>query len=187
MNILSLGKIFRLVLYYGLLKHLPASTNFGGILWRKLRYHCCKGLFKKCGKNVNIEHGAVFGIGTKIEIGDNSGIGINCVIPSDTIIGSNVMMGPKCYILSLNHMYNRVDIPIMQQGNTERKQTIIEDDCWIGMRCFFTPGRHLRRGTIVAMCSVLTKDFPEYSIVGGNPAKLIKSRMSNKSNNSNKP
>lgn len=40
-----------------------------------------------------------------------------------------------------------------------------------------TPGRHVSKGTIVAMGSVLTKDFPTYSIVGGNPAIFIKSRL----------
>ena len=45
------------------------------------------------------------------------------------------------------------------------------------MNSLLTPGRHIRKGTIVAMGSVLTRDYPEYSIVGGNPAKLIKSRI----------
>lgn len=39
-----------------------------------------------------------------------------------------------------------------------------------------TSGRTIADGTIVAMASVLTKDFPPYSVVGGNPARLIKSR-----------
>ena len=45
-----------------------------------------------------------------------------------------------------------------------------------------TPGRYVSRGTIVGMGSVLTKDFPPYSIVGGAPAKLIKSRLANNEN-----
>lgn len=45
------------------------------------------------------------------------------------------------------------------------------------MRSFLTPGRHVKRGTIVGACAVLTKDFDEYSIVGGNPAKLIRKRI----------
>ncbi|MDC2791486.1 acyltransferase, partial [Bacteroides ovatus] len=60
--------------------------------------------------------------------------------------------------------------------NQGDRQTIIEDDVWIGMRSFLTPGRKLKKGTIVAACSVLTKDFDEYTVVGGNPAKLIKKR-----------
>lgn len=44
------------------------------------------------------------------------------------------------------------------------------------MRSFLTPGRKLKKGTIVAACSVLTKDFDEYTVVGGNPAHFIKSQ-----------
>lgn len=44
------------------------------------------------------------------------------------------------------------------------------------MRTFMTPGRHVKEGTIVGACAVLTKDFEPYSVVGGNPAKLIKMR-----------
>lgn len=161
-----------LVMYYTCFIYFP-SNAFG----RFCRYYCCKGLFKKLGKNVNIERKAVFGSGIDIEIGDNSGIGINACIPGNTIIGRDVMMGPNCYIIGRNHAFDSIDVPIRQQGYAEKKQTIIEDDVWIGRDVTFTPGRVVKKGSIVAACSVLTKDFPEYSIVGGNPARLIRSRV----------
>ena len=71
-------------------------------------------------------------------------------------------------------------ISLFDQRTKKALKTIIEDDCWIGMNTLFTPGRHVHKGTIVAMGSVLTKDFPEYSVVGGNPAKFIKSRLNEK-------
>lgn len=77
---------------------------------KKLRYLCCRRIFKYCGKNVNIERKANFGSGLNIEIGDNSGIGVNASIPSDTIIGKNVMMGPNCYILKINHLLIRLKL-----------------------------------------------------------------------------
>lgn len=110
-------------------------------------------------------------------MGDDSGIGANTEIPSDTIIGKNVMLSRRCFVLHRNHEFSRIDIPIIKQGFKETKKLIIEDDCWIGLNSILTPGRHVSKGTIVGMGSVLTKDFPEYSIVGGNPAKLIKSRL----------
>ena len=61
---------------------------------------------------------------------------------------------------------------------TEKKTTIIEDDVWIGQNVYITPGRHIKKGTIIGACCLLCKDFPEYSVVGGNPSKLIKSRLS---------
>lgn len=68
---------------------------------------------------------------------------------------------------------------LILQGHSEHKQTIIEDDVWIGRNVSFTNGRHVYKGTIIALGCVLTKDFPEYSIVGGVPSKLIKKRKTN--------
>lgn len=167
----EISKLFFFLVYKYFAKHLP-SNKWG----RRVRYNVCKHIFKKCGKNVNIEKGANFGFGFDIEIGDNSGIGINAVVPSNTVIGNDVMMGPNCFILSINHETSRIDIPMRLQGNTLPKQTIIEDDVWIGRDVTMTPGRHISKGSIVAACCVLTKDFPEYSIIGGNPSKLIRSR-----------
>lgn len=176
-----LKKIFRtllLIYYYGFLQFLPKNSFpvFGRIC-RQLRYSCVKYLFLSCGSNVNIERRAYFGSGRNIKIGDNSGIGINCVVPSDIVIGENVMMGPNCFILAANHDFSRVDIPMIQQGHSQAKQTIIEDDVWIGRQVLFTPGRHLKKGSIVAAGCVLTKNYPEYSVIGGNPSRLIKSRL----------
>lgn len=125
-----------------------------------------------------MERRAHFGSVINIVLGNNSGLGINCSIPSDTVIGDNVMMGPNCFIIGVNHGFERTDIPMIKQGATQSKQTVIEDDVWIGRNVTMTPGRHISKGTVIAACCVLTKDFPEYSIVGGNPSKLIRSRIS---------
>lgn len=150
----------------------------GGV-GKKARYFCCKHIFEYCGKNVNIERGASFESGEHIRIGDNSGIGINAVIPDGTHIGNNVMMGPDCYVFSRNHRFDRTDIPMCQQGVTEKYPLIIDDDVWIGQSVTIMPGRHISQGSIIAACSVLTKDYPEYSVVGGNPARIIKNRRQN--------
>lgn len=166
-----------LILYYGFARYLPVSyfPIIGGVC-KWIRYRLCRRIFKKCGKNVNIERLAFFGGGRSVEIGDNSGLGVNCFVPSNTIIGNDVMMGPNCYILTSNQAFDRLDIPMWKQGNTELKQTIIEDDVWIGRDVLMTPGRLIKRGSIVAGGCVLCKNFPEYSIVGGNPSRLIRSR-----------
>lgn len=172
----KLTQLICLGLYYGIARHLPVSDMpiIGG---GKIRYFLCKRIFKFCGKNVNVEKGAFFGSGIEIEIGDNSGIGINSTIPSNTIIGENVMMGPNCYILDKNHEYSRTDIPMINQGFTDRKKTIIGNDVWIGRNVTIMPGKNIREGSVVAACSCLTKSFPEFSIIGGVPAKLIKTRL----------
>lgn len=170
-------KILCLILYYGFARYLPVSYfPIIGKACKWVRYRLCRKIFKKCGTNVNVERLAFFGSGKNIEIGNNSGLGINCTIPSNTIIGDNVMMGPNCYILGANHAFDRTDIPMCQQGSTTPLQTVIEDDIWIGRNVVMTPGRTIKKGSIVAMGCVLCKDFHEYSIIGGNPSRLIRSR-----------
>lgn len=170
-----------LALYYGFARHFPTSnTPVIGSIAKQFRYFLVKRIFKKCGKAVNVEKGAVFGRGTDVEIGDYSGIGLNSVIPSSTKIGNYVMMGPNCYVLDRNHSYSRNDTPMCFQGYTEKKILTIEDDVWIGRDVLMTPGRTIKKGSIIAAGCVLCKDFPEYSVVGGNPSKLIKSRLFNK-------
>ncbi len=178
---ISIGQIIALSVYYSIAQYLPSSYNFLGGFSKRLRYMCVKKIFKSCGKNVNIERKAHFGSGRNIVIGNNSGLGENCNIPSNTIIGENVMMGPNCYIIKYNHSFSCTDIPMNQQGfqSEENVQTVIEDDVWIGMNVLMTPGRHISRGSIIAAGCLLCKDFPEFSIVGGNPSKLIKTRLCN--------
>lgn len=168
----TVKQLFFLCLYYGFARYLP-SRHLGG---KELRRWCCKHIFKHCGKNVNVERGAKFGTGVGISLGDNSGLGIRCDVPNNLTVGSNVMMGPSCTILDRNHVFDHTDIPMIQQGGTERKPTIIGDDVWIGCQVLIMPGRTIKTGSIVAGGCVLSKDFPEYSIVGGNPSKLIRAR-----------
>lgn len=176
---ISFKQLLCIIIYYSILYYLPSSTFIVsgiGRLSKKLRYLCCRHIFLRCGNNVNIERKANFGCGLEIEIGDNSGIGINSTLPCDTKIGKNVMMGPNCYILASNHSFDRTDIPMIEQGFSIKKQTLIEDDVWIGRNVIMTPGRTIKQGTIIGAGCVLCKDFPSYSIVGGNPSKIIKTR-----------
>ena len=89
------------------------------------------------------------------------------------------MMGPNCFIHHRNHRFDRTDVPMIEQGYSPSKPVIIEDDVWIGQDVTIMVGRHISKGTIVAANAVVTKDFPEYSIIGGNPAKLIRNRKDN--------
>ncbi len=114
---LSFSKISFIGLYYLFARWLPVSDKpYGGKLGKKLRYFCCKRIFDKCGKNVNIEHGVDFGTGSGIEIGDNSGLGINSWIQIAKI-GNDVMMGPEVMIISINHEYSDLTNPMRTQGS----------------------------------------------------------------------
>lgn len=174
---MKLKRYICLMLYYGFAIYLPVGyAKIGGKTARRLRRFFCSHIFEYCGKNVNVERGARFAKGFKLRIGDNSGLGINCVIPDGSCIGNDVMMGPNCFIHGHNHRFDRTDIPMREQGFTEWKPVVIEDDVWIGRDVSIMAGRHIAKGSIIAANCVLTKDFPEYSVVGGNPSRLLKSR-----------
>lgn len=172
-----MSKKLCLILYYAIATYLPDSYSpIVGKISNWFRVFLCKRIFKKCGKIQTVNRKAYFGNGSEVEIGDYSGIGANCILPNNIKMGSYIMMAPDVHILGVNHRFDRTDIPMGLQGNAEKATTVIEDDCWIGAHVIMTPGRKVATGTIVAAGAVLTKDFPEYSIVGGNPAQLIKSR-----------
>jgi maltose O-acetyltransferase len=169
-------KKIRLIAYYSFARYLPSSDNKYGAWAKVVRRAICCGLFKRMGHHVNIERRAWFGSGQNVEIGDFSGLGVNCRINGPVLIGSHLMMGPDVMIVSRRHNFSRLDIPMMFQGDGEPKLVVIEDDVWIGARAIILPGVRIGRGAIVGAGAVVTKDVPPFTIVGGNPARVIKSR-----------
>lgn len=64
--------------------------------------------------------------------------------------------------------------PLWSWAQSDHKPIIIEDNVWIGERCAILKGVRIGKGAIVGCNSVVTHDVPEYSIVAGNPAKVVK-------------
>ena len=89
-------------------------------------------------------------------------------------IGDDVMMGPNVSIYTRNHAFERTDVPMNTQGVSDEKIVVIENDVWIGANSIILPGVTVSKGAIIGAGAVVTKDVPEYAIVGGNPAKVIK-------------
>lgn len=164
--------------YYGFAQHFPASYRFQpfGKLGKKLRAMACKRIFRFCGQRVNIERGANFYTGWEIEIGDDSSLGIGCMVPFDLKVGKDVMMGPDVMIVGENHQFTTRAKPMRLQGGKKYPPVKIEDDVWIGARAIIMPGVTIGKGAIIAAGAVVTKDVPSYAISGGNPARVIKFR-----------
>lgn len=172
---MKVNKIFCLAAYYCFAKYLPQSASRMTHWTRGLRRAICRPIFDYCGENVNIESGANFGNGGGISLGSGSGLGINCSVRGPLQIGKNVMMGPDVTILTHTHIIDRTDIPMGQQGS-EIKGVSIGDDVWIGMRVIIMPGVKIGNGVAIGAGAVVTKDVPDYAIVGGVPAKIIRYR-----------
>ncbi|MDB8567894.1 DapH/DapD/GlmU-related protein [Turicibacter sanguinis] len=135
-----------------------------------------KKFIKNIGDNVNVRPKIKISSGENLTIGDNSGIGEESFIQDigNITIGHNVLMGPKVMIFTANHEIKKSK-KICQQG-IKIKDVIVEDDVWIGAGAIILPGVHIKKGAVIGAGSVVTKDVAEYTIVGGNPAKLIKER-----------
>lgn len=165
-----------LILYYSLLRYLPATDNGYLKIIRKIRSGIGKQLFDSAGKNINIESNVNFGRGSGIVIGNNSGLGVNAKVRGPLQIGNDVMMGPDVVILTHSHCHKRTDVPMNLQGDEKPRKVIIGNDVWIGARVIILPGVKIGDGVIIGAGAVVTKDIPDYAIVGGIPARILKYR-----------
>lgn len=161
-------------LYKTIAQFLPQPPRLFG-LGRAVRAIACRPLLLACGRNVNIERLADIGFHPTVRIGDNSGIGVRSVV-THADIGNDVMMGPEFVYIPMDHVFDRTDIPMRIQGLGVVKRLTIGNDVWIGRRVMVMPGVRIGNGAIVAAGAVVTKDVPDYAIVGGVPAKVIRFR-----------
>lgn len=114
-----------------------------------------------------------------LAIGNNSSVGdyghITCV--NKIKIGNNVLMGRRVFITDNAHGNSEkflLNIPPCQRPLYSKGPVIIEDNVWIGEMVCIMPGVTIGQGSIIGANAVVTKDVPPYSVVGGNPAKIIK-------------
>ena len=163
-------------LYWGIARHLPWSPRPGGSAARRIRAALARRMLDACGRGVNVEHGAWFGSGRGIELGDRSDLGMDCLVIGPLRVGRDVMMGPRCVILASRHATGRTDVPMNQQGFLPDRAVVIEDDVWLGANVTVLPGRVIGTGSIVGAGSVVTRDVPPWSVVGGNPARVLGTR-----------
>lgn len=112
------------------------------------------------------------GVGDVI-IGDNSLVGMSNVVIGPVTIGNNVIMAQNIVVSALNHEYRDVNLPIQAQ-KILTSPIVIEDDCWIAANAVITSGVTIGKHSVVAANAVVTKNVPPFSVVAGNPAKIIK-------------
>jgi maltose O-acetyltransferase len=164
-----------LVLYYGLAIKLPGRGALSEPS-RLIRQNLCRAFLDECGAWVNIGPDVHLGDGSNIRIGERSGLGRGCRIYGGLTVGEEVMVGPEVAFLASNHRFDRRDIPIGRQGIGDLAPAHIEDGAWIGLRATILAGRVVGKGAIVAAGAVVTKDVAPFTIVGGNPARVIGDR-----------
>lgn len=112
----------------------------------------------------------------KIVIGNGTNLGRNITIGAKNKIniGNNVLFSFGVTVIDHDHEFQDMDIPPIKNKLTEGIEITIEDDCFIGAHSFILKGVNLGKHCVVGANSVVTKSFPAYSVVAGNPAKLIR-------------
>ncbi len=132
----------------------------------------CLGNDTLIGRNAWIE---MSNNNSKIVIGDGTNIGRNVTISckESVKIGRRCLLSYNVSILDYDHLFGKQISP-MEGCYTEGREIVIGDDCFVGAHSFILKGVHLGEHCVVGANSVVTKSFPSYSVICGNPAKKIR-------------
>jgi acetyltransferase-like isoleucine patch superfamily enzyme len=138
----------------------------------------------RIGKNFDIRPNVNLGGTKNIFIGDNICLRHECSLHASNstdkeiatiTIEDDVLFGPYVLITVSSHIYDSVDVPIMEQGLI-LKDVRIKKGAWLGARCIILPGVTVGEGAIVGAGAVVTRDVPDYAIAVGVPARILKMR-----------
>ncbi|WP_243295649.1 acyltransferase [Geothrix mesophila] len=147
----------------------------------------------------NIIGGKKIYIGDRVNIGKYSYLHAiekyrNQFFRPEILIGNDVYIGPKCYIAAVSriqiqdgcvlseevyisdvaHGLDPKSGLIMEQSLISKGPVLIGKGCFIGLRAAIMPGVELGSHCIVASSAVVTQSYPDYSMLAGNPARLVK-------------
>jgi acetyltransferase-like isoleucine patch superfamily enzyme len=162
--------------------HLP-SAYFGTFIRRK--YWGMKlrnGTVSHIGYGARIHDCRLLSLGERFVLGDHAALE---VADSDPVyIGDDVAVANGVYLRSANHRFDDLSIPIQHQGHSSKRidykgkhySIVIEDNVWLAAKSIILTGAFIGEGSVVAAGSVVSSAVPPFSIVAGNPARVIANR-----------
>lgn len=144
-------------------------------LGHRLRQRLYRKYFKRVGEGCKFHEGVFIRNPRLFSIGDRCHLGVGCRIQAGggLTFGDNVVLGPGVSIWTQNHVFADPDTPIREQPQ-ESKAVSIGDDVWIGANAFVMPGADIPKGCVISAGAVVGgKRYKEFSILAGNPARVI--------------
>ena len=150
-------------------------TVFSGPVAVLLRYLSFSARAGRFSKNSYIGTHVVLKNIKNMQVGENFSLHDFCYVDAvgGIRIGNNVSIAHGSSLVSFNHTWDDAALPI-KYNPVKIAPIIIEDDVWIGCGVRIMPGITIGQRSIVAAGSVVVKDVPANAIVGGIPAKVIK-------------
>jgi acetyltransferase-like isoleucine patch superfamily enzyme len=154
--------------------HGPSNRYFSDLRWKRLRrrlrtgsgkFSSLTGLSIPCPERVWIGEGVSL----------NQNVVVNACNGGEIRIGEHSLVGPFVLFRAADHTFSDPDRRIGLQGH-QSGRIVIEEDCWIGGHVTITRDVTIGRGSVIGAQSVVTRDVPPYSVVAGNPARVIRSR-----------
>lgn len=142
------------------------------------------GRFAKVGANFTYDPDGVYSF-ESISVGNNVDLGYRPILiatRSTITIGDNVMFGPEVTVRGGNHRIDLPGVPMIDVGDDMKRPeddlgVVIGNDVWIGTRAVILHGVSVGDGSVIGAGSVVTKDVPPNTVVGGNPARVIRERL----------
>jgi putative colanic acid biosynthesis acetyltransferase WcaF len=145
---------------------------FGSRIFKKWRVLVLKCFGAKIEWSAHIYASVKIWAPWNLEIGANSSLGpqVDCYNQGKISIGANTVISQKAYLCASSHDFTDISHGLIL------KPIIIYDKVWIAADCFIGPGVTINEGAVVGARSAAFKDVAEWTVVGGNPAKLLKER-----------
>ena len=135
-------------------------------------------------RGIDLEDGVFMGRNTilsckngNIRLEEKANLGFNCEIGAagDVRVGKNVLLAAYVYIVGGDHLHDRVDVAVAEQGRTAQGVTV-EEGAWVGAHVVVADGVRIGKHAIIGAGGVVLEDVPDYHIAGGVPTKLLRDR-----------
>jgi acetyltransferase-like isoleucine patch superfamily enzyme len=192
----ALGMFLRSKLYPLILGSVGRNVAFGAniVLRHPHKIHignnvvvddnCCLDAKGSTNRGITIADGVFVGRNTilsckngNIDLGEEANIGFNVEIFSaaDVHVGARTLIAAYTYLVGGDHLFDRVDVPVLHQGRTARGIDV-GDNVWLGAHVVVTDGSRIGRDAVVGAGAVVIGDLPEFAIAAGVPARIVRDR-----------